>query len=134
MTRGLSWKSLAVTLSLMSLVGLWAYSIVRSAGHVLTLLDSPPAVPVPTVAATSDQALGAARPTGAVVVEATRAEAAPGADEVPAEPQIPDSADARAYRSAAGLLPLFEEYLIEADEEQARQIARTVEEFLPAER
>jgi hypothetical protein len=89
---------------------------------------------VPTVAATSDQALGAARPTGAVVVEAARAEAAPGADEVPAEPQIPDSADAREYRSAADILPLLEEYLIEGDEEQTRQIAEAIEEFLPAER
>jgi hypothetical protein len=129
MTRGL-----AVTLLLMPLVGSWAYSIVRSAGHALTLLDGPPAVPVPTVAATSDPALGVARPTGAVVVEAARAGAVPGADEVPVEPQVPDSVDARAYRSPADILPLFEEYLIEADEEQARQIAQTVAEFLPAER
>jgi hypothetical protein len=128
MTRGL-----AVTLLLMPLVGLWAYSIVRSARHTLALLDGLPAVPAP-VAATSDQALGAARPTGAVVVEAARADAVPGADEVPVEPQVPDSVDARAYRSVADILPLFEEYLIEADEEQARQIAQTVAEFLPAER
>jgi hypothetical protein len=134
MTRGLSWKRLAVTLSLIPLVGLWAYSIVRSAGHVLTLLDSPATVPVPTVVTTSDQAIGAARPTGPVVVDAARAPAVPDADEVPVEAQIPDSADARAHPSAADILPLFEEYLIEADEEQARQIAQTVEEFLPAER
>jgi hypothetical protein len=68
------------------------------------------------------------------VVEAARAEAVLGADEVPVEPQVPDSVDTRAYRSVADILPLFEEYLIEADEEQARQIAQTVAEFLPAER
>jgi hypothetical protein len=118
----------------MPLVGLWAYSIVRSAGQVLTLLDGPPVVPLPTVAVTSDQVLGAALPTVAVAGEAARAEAVVSADEVPAEPQISDSADARAHRSAADILPLFEEYLIEADEEQARKIAEAIEEFLPAER
>jgi hypothetical protein len=78
--------------------------------------------------------LGAALPTVAVAGEAARAEAVVSADEVPAEPQISDSADARAHRSAADILPLFEEYLIEADEEQARKIAEAIEEFLPAER
>lgn len=137
-----SWQRIAFALPLLPLVGLWAHSVYRSAGQALGLLDAAGALPPAVV--TSEPSFGDVGRSDPVAGDRSRRETIAGAEEVAGSDGVADAATVRSdlpvdttgapdeFHGTADLLPLFAEYLREADAEQALEIARILAEFLPA--
>jgi hypothetical protein len=127
------WRIALVALALLPLVGVWAYSVVLSARQMLALLDDRPVQPVWSVSAENIQSPPAAESEAAATAAAqtTHAGAVTDADDVRDDLVSNDTDATRELHSAADILPLLADYLIEADAEQTQQIAETVGAFLP---
>jgi hypothetical protein len=133
---GRGWKRLAVAFVLLPLVGLWVYGIVGSVAQIRELLDGPRVEPAPALAATSDRLSNRLESSATAPADPAPAQAAPD-DTAPriagVRPlaQADDADVVPELRSTGDILPLFAEYLQEADAEQTRQIVETLAEFLP---
>jgi hypothetical protein len=138
-----NWKRIVGLAAVPPVAALWGYSIIRSAGQALAPFGGEGVLSAPALAAASRPgplpAIAgppAAMHSGASSPAADAAPSGPlpGADGARVDAGDDDADAVPELHSTVDMLPLFAEYLREADAAQALELVQTLAEFLPTER